>query len=64
MESVKSRRVLVSDVKGARADIVHMRTIPVLTDSQRELVLQFIGGIGFLGVMALPGFIESFPWPF
>ena len=45
MESVKSRRVLVSDVKGARADIVHMRTIPVLTDSQRELVLQFIGGI-------------------
>lgn len=28
------------------------------------LTLQFIGGIGFLGVMALPGFIESFPWPF
>lgn len=41
-----------------------MRTVPVLTDSQRELALQLIGGIGFLGVMALPGFIESFPWPF
>lgn len=45
-------------------ETIHMRTIPVLTDSQRELVLQFIGGIGFLCVMALPGLIESFPWPF
>ncbi len=64
MGSVKNRRVLVADVKGARADIVHMRTVPVLTDSQRELALQLIGGIGFLCVMALPGLVESFPWPF
>lgn len=64
MEATKERKVRVATYGETHIETIHMRTVPVLTDSQRELVLQFIGGIGFLGVMALPGFIESFPWPF
>lgn len=62
--TIKNRKAKVSSYEGTLTETIHMRTIPVLTDSQRELVLQFIGGIGFLCVMALPGLIESFPWPF
>lgn len=64
MEATKERKVRVATYGETHIETIHMRTVPVLTDSQRELALQLIGGIGFLGVMALPGFIESFPWPF
>lgn len=42
---------------------VHMRTVPILTEGQREQLAQVIGGLAFVGVMALPGIIERAPWP-
>lgn len=62
--AIKNRKAKVYSYEGTTTETIRMRTVPVLTDSQRELALQLIGGIGFLCVMALPGLVESFPWPF
>lgn len=62
--TIKNRKAKVSSYEGTLTETIHMRIVPVLTDSQREFALQLIGGIGFLCAMGLPGFVESFPWPF
>lgn len=64
MGPTKELEVLVADAGGIRAETVHMRVNPLLTKEQRELIMQVAGGIGFVALMMLPGFVESFPWPF
>lgn len=64
MEVVKERGGRVYAGKHqTRPVTVHMRTVPILTEGQRELLAQVIGELTFLGVMALPGIIERAPWP-
>ena len=64
MEIVKERGGRVYAGKHqTRPVTVHMRTVPILTEGQRELLAQVIGGLAFLGVMALPGISARAPWP-
>lgn len=42
---------------------VHMRTVPILTDGQRERVREALAGAAIVGCVVLTGLVEGSTWP-
>lgn len=42
---------------------VHMRTVPILTEGQRERVREALAGAAIAGCVALTGLVEGSTWP-
>lgn len=42
---------------------VHMRTVPILTDAQRERAREALGCAAIVGCVALTGLVEGSTWP-
>lgn len=40
-----------------------MRTVPILTEGQRERVREVIAGAAIIGCVALTGLVEGSTWP-
>lgn len=48
---------------GVRPVTVHMRTVPALTEEQRERVRTAAGSAALFALMLLGGLIEGSTWP-
>lgn len=42
---------------------VHMRTVPILADGQRERVREALAGAAIVGCVVLTGLVEGSTWP-
>lgn len=65
MEAViKEKRGRVAAGKHrTRPVTVHMRTVPILSDAQRERARGCAGCAVIAGCVALTGIVEGSPWP-
>lgn len=64
MEIVKERRGRVAAGKHrTRPVTVHMRTVTILSDAQRERVRECAGCAVLVGCVVLTGIVEGSPWP-
>lgn len=42
---------------------VHMRTVPILTEGQRERAREAVAGAAMIGLVVLTGLVEGSTWP-
>lgn len=42
---------------------VHMRTVPILAEGQRERVREALAGAAIVGCVVLTGLVEGSTWP-
>lgn len=42
---------------------VHMRTVPILTEGQRERAREAVAGAAIVGCVVLTGLVEGSTWP-
>lgn len=64
MEVIKKERGRVAAGKHrTRPVTVHMRTVPILTEGQRERVREALAGAAMIGLVVLTGLVEGSTWP-
>lgn len=65
MEAVVKRKAgrVAAGKHRTRPVEVHMRTVPILTEGQRERAREAVAGAAMIGLVMLTGLIEGSTWP-